>query len=142
MRLLDGDDVDGPKRRLARQQVVGDLAEGLGDGAAEVLGPCVLGLEGIEDPVVGLIDPERVPGDRARLLARELAAGLQELAEFRLEAPTVNLAAELNGTGVTVNVYRPGGVDTAMQAWIREQDPDRIGTAMHARFNQSFTDGP
>ena len=58
-----------------------------------------------------------------------------------LEAHTVNLAADLNGTGVTVNAYRPGGVDTAMQAWIREQDPDRIGTALHARFNQSFTEG-
>jgi NAD(P)-dependent dehydrogenase (short-subunit alcohol dehydrogenase family) len=58
-----------------------------------------------------------------------------------LEAHTVNLAAELNGTGVTVNAYRPGGVDTAMQAWIREQDPDRIGTALHTRFNQTFTEG-
>jgi NAD(P)-dependent dehydrogenase (short-subunit alcohol dehydrogenase family) len=58
-----------------------------------------------------------------------------------LEAHTVNLAAELNGTGVTVNVYRPGGVDTAMQAWIRGQDPDRIGTALHTRFNQAFTEG-
>ena len=58
-----------------------------------------------------------------------------------LEAHTVNLAAELNGTGVTVNVYRPGGVDTAMQAWIRGQDPDRIGTALHTRFNQNFTEG-
>jgi NAD(P)-dependent dehydrogenase (short-subunit alcohol dehydrogenase family) len=58
-----------------------------------------------------------------------------------LEAHTVNLAAELRGTGVTVNAYRPGGVDTAMQAWIRGQDPDRIGTALHTRFNQSFTEG-
>jgi NAD(P)-dependent dehydrogenase (short-subunit alcohol dehydrogenase family) len=58
-----------------------------------------------------------------------------------LEAHTLNLAAELSGTGVTVNVYRPGGVDTEMQAWIRGQHPDRIGTALHARFNRSFSEG-
>jgi len=58
-----------------------------------------------------------------------------------LEAHTVNLAAELRGTGVTVNVYRPGPVDTAMQAWIRSQDPDRIGPVLHQRFNQSFAQG-
>jgi NAD(P)-dependent dehydrogenase (short-subunit alcohol dehydrogenase family) len=58
-----------------------------------------------------------------------------------LEAHTVNLGAELSGTGVTVNAYRPGGVDTAMQAWIRDQHPDRIGTALHTRFNQNFTEG-
>jgi NAD(P)-dependent dehydrogenase (short-subunit alcohol dehydrogenase family) len=58
-----------------------------------------------------------------------------------LEAHTVNLAAELLGTGVTVNVYRPGSVDTAMQAWIRQQDPGRIGTALHERFNGNFAQG-
>jgi NAD(P)-dependent dehydrogenase (short-subunit alcohol dehydrogenase family) len=58
-----------------------------------------------------------------------------------LEAHTVNLAAELAGTGVTVNVYRPGGVDTAMQAWIRSQAPERIGAGLHERFNQSFAEG-
>ena len=58
-----------------------------------------------------------------------------------LEAHTVNLAAELAGTGVTVNAYRPGGVDTAMQAWIRGQDPRRIGAALHERFTRSFAEG-
>jgi NAD(P)-dependent dehydrogenase (short-subunit alcohol dehydrogenase family) len=58
-----------------------------------------------------------------------------------LEAHTVNLAAELRGTGVTVNAYRPGGVDTAMQAWIRRQDPERIGTGLYERFNRNFTEG-
>jgi NAD(P)-dependent dehydrogenase (short-subunit alcohol dehydrogenase family) len=57
-----------------------------------------------------------------------------------LEAHTVNLAVELAGTGVTVNVYRPGGVDTAMQAWIRSQDPERIG-GLHERFNRNYAEG-
>ena len=56
-----------------------------------------------------------------------------------LEAHTVNLAAELYGTGVTVNAYRPGGVNTAMQAWIRQQDPKRIGADLHERFNRTYT---
>jgi NAD(P)-dependent dehydrogenase (short-subunit alcohol dehydrogenase family) len=58
-----------------------------------------------------------------------------------LEAHTVNLAAELAGTGVTVNAYRPGGVDTAMQAWIRSQAPERIGAGLHERFNRNFAEG-
>ena len=57
-----------------------------------------------------------------------------------LEAHTVNLAAELAGTGVTVNVYRPGMVDTAMQAWIRGQDPERVG-GLRERFEKNYADG-
>jgi NAD(P)-dependent dehydrogenase (short-subunit alcohol dehydrogenase family) len=58
-----------------------------------------------------------------------------------LEAHTKNLAAELDGTGVTVNGYRPGGVDTAMQAWIRSRPADEIGTTLHERFQTSYENG-
>ena len=58
-----------------------------------------------------------------------------------LEAHTLNLAAELTGTGVTANVYRPGGVDTAMQAWIRGQPPEHVGAELHERFISSYEQG-
>ena len=58
-----------------------------------------------------------------------------------IEAHTRNLAAELAGTGVTVNAYRPGGVDTAMQSWIRGQDPERIGSVLRDRFISRYETG-
>lgn len=51
-----------------------------------------------------------------------------------LEAHTLNLAEELSGTGVTVNAYRPGLVDTGMQNLVRNQDPARIGDGLRDRF--------
>jgi NAD(P)-dependent dehydrogenase (short-subunit alcohol dehydrogenase family)/peroxiredoxin len=58
-----------------------------------------------------------------------------------IEAHTVNLAAELAGTGVTVNAYRPGSVDTAMQAWIRDHDCDAIGRVLRDRFTERHAAG-
>lgn len=58
-----------------------------------------------------------------------------------LEAHTANLAVELDGTGITVNTYRPGMVDTAMQGWIRAQDPAEIGERLHARFTHVHAEG-
>jgi NAD(P)-dependent dehydrogenase (short-subunit alcohol dehydrogenase family) len=58
-----------------------------------------------------------------------------------LEAHAINLAAELTGSAVTVNSFRPDAVDTAMQAWIRDQDPREIGAALHDRFTRSLAEG-
>jgi NAD(P)-dependent dehydrogenase (short-subunit alcohol dehydrogenase family) len=58
-----------------------------------------------------------------------------------LEIHTVNLAAELDGTGVTVNVYRPGSVDTAMQALIRREGVGRLDEATHRRFLRNYEEG-
>lgn len=43
-----------------------------------------------------------------------IRANAYQTSKAALEAHTLNLAAELADTGVTVNVYRPGAVDTAM----------------------------
>ncbi|MCU1651847.1 MAG: 3-oxoacyl-[acyl-carrier protein] reductase [Pseudonocardiales bacterium] len=62
-------------------------------------------------------------------------------AKAGLEAHTLNLAAELADTGVTVNVFRPGAVDTSMPAWIRGHDPAEIGAALHDYFVQTHARG-
>ena len=70
-----------------------------------------------------------------------LRANAYATSKAALEAHTLNLAAELADTGVTVNAFRPGGVDTAMQAWIRDQNPEHIGAELHDRFTQNSQDG-
>jgi 3-oxoacyl-[acyl-carrier protein] reductase len=70
-----------------------------------------------------------------------LRANAYATSKAALEAHTLNLAAELAGTGVTVNVFRPGGVDTAMQAFIRDQAPEQIGAELHQRFVRNHEQG-
>jgi NAD(P)-dependent dehydrogenase (short-subunit alcohol dehydrogenase family) len=70
-----------------------------------------------------------------------LRANAYATTKAAVEAHSINLAAELTGTGVTVNVYRPGGVDTSMQAFIRSQDPGLIGERLHQRFMANAEEG-
>jgi NAD(P)-dependent dehydrogenase (short-subunit alcohol dehydrogenase family) len=73
-------------------------------------------------------------------------AGLQHANAYSaskagLEMLTLNLAAELAGSGVTANVVRPGVVDTAMQTHIRSLPAERVGEQMIARFTGFFESG-
>jgi short-subunit dehydrogenase len=58
-----------------------------------------------------------------------------------IEAHVANLAAEVAGTGVTVNTYRPGMVDTDMQAWIRDQDGSEVQRSLRKRFVAAHRNG-
>ncbi len=55
-------------------------------------------------------------------------------AKAAVEMFTLNLGAEIDGSGVTINALRPGATDTPMQTWMREQDPAKVGAGLPARF--------
>jgi 3-oxoacyl-[acyl-carrier protein] reductase len=63
-----------------------------------------------------------------------LGANAYTTSKAALEAHTLNLAAELAGTGIKVNVLRPGTVDTAMQTWMRTQPGEQIGHELREKF--------
>jgi 3-oxoacyl-[acyl-carrier protein] reductase len=73
--------------------------------------------------------------------ANAIGSSVYAATKSALEAHTLALAGELRGTGVTVNAYRPGVVDSPMQQWVREQDPEQIGSELHERFLQAHRSG-
>ena len=95
--------------------------------------------------------PAMIAGKRGRIVnisggvaanpAGMLRANAYATSKAALEAHTINLAAELAGTAVTVNAFRPGSADTAMQAWARGQEPDQAGAELHHRFTSSCQQG-
>jgi NAD(P)-dependent dehydrogenase (short-subunit alcohol dehydrogenase family) len=73
--------------------------------------------------------------------AAMIGANAYATTKAAIEAHTLNLAAELEGTGVTVNAYRPGVVDTAMQAQLRDHDTDAACVELRDRSRRLYKDG-
>src|SRR5579862_3187272 len=74
---LDRDDIHWRDRGPGRQQVARGLVEGFGYLACGMRLPSLLGGEGVEDAVMGVVDPERIPRQGPLLGNRKLAAGLK-----------------------------------------------------------------
>lgn len=79
----------------------------------------------IVNVTTGAANPPGLPRAAAYSASK---AGLNQL--------TLNLAAELAGTGVAVTAVDPGPVDTAMQDYMRDQPADVIGDGVHQMFQR------
>ena len=125
----------GPTRALDS----GELAAAI---AINVIGPMTLAVRVL--PGMLAADWGRILNVSAAIAGHPgMVVGLNTYAASKgaLEAHTLNLAAELEGTGITVNAYRPGTVDTSMQAYIRAQPRERIGASLHDRFTAMLEAG-
>lgn len=74
---------------------------------------------------------------RARVGEAQNAYGASKAA---LETHTLKLALELEGSGVTANVLRPGATDTPMQTHMRNQDPAQAGPSVEV-FRTMYASG-
>jgi NAD(P)-dependent dehydrogenase (short-subunit alcohol dehydrogenase family) len=63
-----------------------------------------------------------------------VGGGIYAAIKAALQAHALNLAAELEGTGVTVNIYRPGRVGDEMAEWICRRDPARLDSELGPRL--------
>src|SRR3954463_14758747 len=63
------------------------------------------------------------------------SANAYSTSKAALDMFTLHLAAEVDGTGVTVNAVRPGVVDTDMQTFMRSMPREQVGERFHERFH-------
>jgi NAD(P)-dependent dehydrogenase (short-subunit alcohol dehydrogenase family) len=69
------------------------------------------------------------------------SASAYSASKAALDMVTANLAAELAGTGVTINGVRPGTADTAMQGYMRSLPREQVGEEFFTRFASLHRDG-